>query len=549
MARKTQLHQDEGSVAVLTPPAARGWTRPLQSVAPVLLNISIERLQESPLNPRRRFHEASLAELGASIREHGILTPVLARPIYWRENPNVAAPDIHAPDTQFELAAGHRRLRAAAIAELAELPVLVRDMTDVQFIEILTIDNLQREDVHPLEEAQGFADLIKHAGYDVGRIAERIGRSHRYVYDRLRLLQLTDELQQIFFDGEITAGHAVLLARLSADDQKRALNTLGAVFTHDAGELPPEQEDAASERELQDWEEELELDDRRKPMSVRELQSWIDKHVRFDEAAPDVPDLFPETAAVLAPALEQEEKIVKITHENYIQPEARAEDERTIGPRSWKRADGQFESATCDRSVVGVVAVGPGRGEAFRVCIDKKKCGVHWGAEMKESARRASEREKGERDGGTARGADFSSDARSKAEAARVAREAADAARRAAFETARPAIMEAIVAQVKKQRTGAESPLGQLLIQVAKRNGSGSAPKGLVPGSNADHLVRYLGGILLIDQLRYYNAYDTFPALAKKIGVDVAKILKGDTEPRFPEAGKKKPTAKKKVRR
>lgn len=499
----------------------------------VLLEIPIEQLHESKLN-RRHFHEASLIELAASIVEHGVLTPLLARP-----TANGDAPS-------FEIAAGHRRLRASRRAALVTLPVLVREMTDVQFLEVLTIENLQREDVHPLDEAQGYADLIKHAGYDVTRIAGRVGKSVKYVYDRLKLLQLTPEVQEIFFTGEITAGHAILLARLSTDDQARAVATLGAVFTHESAARTPEEEEAEERRELKEWEEELALGDRRKPMSVRELQSWIDKHVRFDEAAPDVADLFPETAAVLAPALEQEEKIVKITHEHYIQPEARSEDERTIGPRSWERADGLLESKTCERSVIGVVAVGPGRGEAFRVCIDKKKCAVHWSREMKESAARAKEREK---NGSSAPepGASGRAAAQARADAERKAEEE----KRAAFEKVRPAITEAILAQLKKQRTGAEGPLGKLLIQIARRNGTNAAaPKGLVPGSNADHLVRYLAGVALIDQLRYYNAYETFPGLAKTIGVDVAKILKAETEPKFPKAAKKSaPKKKAKARR
>jgi ParB/RepB/Spo0J family partition protein len=400
--------------------------------------MSIELLKESPLNPRRHFDQAKLHELAASIRKSGILTPLLARP--WNGHEDV-----------FELAAGHRRFRASKIAGRTELPVVVREMSDTEFLEVLTIENLQREDVHPLEEAQGFADLIKRAGYDVARIAERVGRSTHYVYDRLRLLQLTPEVQEVFFAGEITAGHAILLARLSSADQARALTTVGAVFTGERAVLTPEQEDAESRRELKDWEEELDLGDQRKPMSVRELQGWIDQHVRFDPTAADVVDLFPETHAVVAPAIEEEEKIVKITHEHYIQPEARDEKERTIGPRSWKRADGQLGSTTCERSVIGVVAVGPGRGEAFRVCIDKKKCGVHWGREMKESARRAKEREKS---GGTERSAAD----REKFEQARLRQEEENrkqAEMRAAFENAKPAIVEAIVAQLKKQRTGA----------------------------------------------------------------------------------------------
>jgi hypothetical protein len=125
---------------------------------------------------------------------------------------------------------------------------------------------------------------------------------------------------------------------------------------------------------------------------------------------------------------------------------------------------------------------------------------------------------------------------------------AAEQEKRTAFEKARPAITEAVIEQLKKQRTGAEGPLGQLLIQAIRQYGS-TPPKGLLPGSNADHLVRYLAGMILVDQLRYGNAHASFPRIAKTIGVDVAAILKGDTKPRFPAKKAAKKTAPKKARR
>lgn len=487
-------------------------------------SIPIEQLHESALNPRRHFHEASLQELAASISEHGILTPLLARP-------SARGPML------YELAAGHRRLRAALRTQVVELPVLVREMTDTQFIEVLTIENLQRDDVHALEEAQGFADLIKHAGYDVARIAERVGRSVRYVYDRLKLLQLTPALQDIFFKDEITAGHAVLLARLSPDDQARALEATDALFTIDHG-------DRSLRTTYAERAAELELDDLRKPMSVRELQSWIDQHVRFDVAADDVPQLFPETAVIVTPAIEQAEKIISITHNYHVDPGAKPEDgERTYGPMSWKRADGQHDSKPCDRSVTGVIVVGPGRGEAFKVCVDKKKCKTHWASEQRASAQRAKQ---------SATGSTSTADDTRAKEIARQEQQRKDQqTARNAFASARTRILEAVAAQVKKLPVSATGALADLLVQEINGRRSGSMPKSVTRGKTAVDLIRFLAFSILESETKYYNAHETFPEQAKALGVDVATIIKGTPaallKVRMDRAAKKSP-AKKRVK-
>lgn len=479
-----------------SPVASSGSSAPDASLdAGFFIRLPIEQLHESALNPRRHFHEEKLRELAASIGEHGVLTPLLARPIMNGDGP------------AFELAAGHRRYRAAKLARLAELPVVVRVMNDRQLLEVLTIENLQREDVHPLEEAQGYADLIKHAGYDVARIAERVGKSVKYVYDRLKLLQLTPEVQEFFFRGEITAGHAILMARLSSDDQARAVKATGALFTFDNGREAPEQE--------------LGLEDRRKPMSVRELQTWIDEHVRFAVDAADVPDLFPETAAVVAPAVEKAEKVISITHNFHVDPGAKPEDgERTYTPTSWTRADGRHGSKECERSVLGVIVVGPGRGDAFRVCVDKKKCTVHWGREIKEAAKRAKQRE----EGGDAQpvGRDRHAEQRARDERIRQQREAA----RLAFDKVRPQVLEAIATRVKKMPAGPKGALGALLVKQASRQVRGGAAKYLTPGSSPIDLVRYLAFMQLADDAQEWNAHESFPKVAKAFGVDVRKFLK-----------------------
>ncbi len=196
--------------------------------------LPLSELHESPLNPRKRFDERTLGELAESLRTHGMITPMLARP-------NASG---------YEIAAGHRRFRAAALAGLAEVPVVIRPMSDTEFLEALTIENLQREDVHPLEEAAGYRELMARAGYDVETIAAKVGKSVSYVYQRLKLCELIPEAQQAFLDGSITAGHAILLARLQAKDQREGIN---------------------------EW-----LDRSGDMCSVRELARWIEQKIHLD---------------------------------------------------------------------------------------------------------------------------------------------------------------------------------------------------------------------------------------------------------------------------
>jgi len=162
-------------------------------------------LFESPLNTRKRFNEAKLAELADSIRRKGVITPLLVRPF---------------GAAGFEIAAGHRRFRAAKVAGRDSVPVIVREMPDDEFLEVLTIENLQREDVHPLEEGQGYAELLSRPGYDVESLAAKLGKSESYVAQRLKLVDLVPDLQEDFLGDRFGFSHALVLARLQAKDQK-----------------------------------------------------------------------------------------------------------------------------------------------------------------------------------------------------------------------------------------------------------------------------------------------------------------------------------------
>lgn len=451
--------------------------------------VPIGELHESPLNSRKHYDQVLLEELAASLKQ-GQLTPCLVRP--------------RAKGEGYEIGCGHRRYRAAKLAQLPSLECIVRPMDDKRFLEILTIENLQRDDLHPLEEAQGFVALIKGAGYDIARIAERVGRSTKYVYDRVKLLQLTAEVQKLFLDGRLTAGHAILLARLAPADQKRAIGNpkVDSWRGPDGGLFRNEQVD-----------DELDLKDARTARSVRELQSWINDNIRFKPEALD-PFLFPETAQVLAEAKEEDEKVVHITHDFRVPDGARDEKQRTYGEQSWKRADGKGKSKTCEHSVTGVVVAGPGRGEAFRICVEKKKCRIHWPAPKKSKS-------------GASGKAEESWQERQRKQNERYERQHKEREiQEARWKKASPTILEALAARVKAAPTRAGGLLAEIILGDIDADRPATASAAAVRrGTTADDLVRHAAFLVLAKEIAAWDAFRHFPERAKAFGVDVRKIL------------------------
>jgi ParB family chromosome partitioning protein len=185
--------------------------------------VPIGQVVESSTNPRRNFK--GMEELTESVRLHGVLVPLLVRPVNGRLDGQskicLAIRCTEVPD--FEIIAGARRYRAARAAGIAEIPVRVKELGDTEALELQVVENLQREDVHPLEEAIGYQSLLKRPGYDIAAIAGKIGRSESYVYQRLKLVDLIEPARDSFLTDDITAGHAILIARLQPKDQKEAL--------------------------------------------------------------------------------------------------------------------------------------------------------------------------------------------------------------------------------------------------------------------------------------------------------------------------------------
>jgi len=161
--------------------------------------VPIEQIARNPKNPRRYFDEGDLQDLSSSIRQHGIVQPVVVR----------------QRNDGYEIIAGERRWRAAQLAGLVEIPVIVRDVDDRTALEIAIVENVQRADLNPLEEALGYDQLIAEHGYTQNDLGEIIGKSRSHVANSLRLLKLPDPVRDMLAAGSLSAGHARALITTS----------------------------------------------------------------------------------------------------------------------------------------------------------------------------------------------------------------------------------------------------------------------------------------------------------------------------------------------
>lgn len=159
------------------------------------LQVPIEMISPNPDQPRRQFDQTVLEELAASIREKGVLQPLIVR-----KNP--AKPD------SYQIVAGERRWRAAQIAQLHELPVLLREYSDDEVLEIAIIENVQRADLNPVEEAAGYRQLMERFGHTQERLAEGLSKSRSHIANLMRLLQLPADVLDLLQTGQLTTGHA-----------------------------------------------------------------------------------------------------------------------------------------------------------------------------------------------------------------------------------------------------------------------------------------------------------------------------------------------------
>jgi ParB family transcriptional regulator, chromosome partitioning protein len=213
-------------------------------------HVPIELIRPGSFQPRRRFVEAELDALAQSIREKGIIQPLLVRPIA-------------GDDAAFELIAGERRWRAAQRVGMHEVPVIVRPLADSEALEIALVENLQREDLSPLEEAEAYRRLMDEFGRTQASLAEAVGKSRSHVANTLRLLSLPAAVRRRLDDGELSAGHARAVlaapdpAALAMEVVRRGLNVRATelLVQRRAATPPPKPrrrnaDTAALEREL-----------------------------------------------------------------------------------------------------------------------------------------------------------------------------------------------------------------------------------------------------------------------------------------------------------
>ncbi|WP_300425230.1 ParB/RepB/Spo0J family partition protein, partial [uncultured Hyphomonas sp.] len=188
-----------GEVEAVSPPEARtaGGSKGSSN------EIAIDKIRRNPKQPRRTFDEAALQELAESLKSKGVLQPILVRPDPKEKN-------------EYQIIAGERRWRAAKLAGLTSIPAVVRDTDELELLEIGIIENVQRADLNPIEEAEAYGALMKRFGRTQEGLAESVGKSCAHIANTLRLLNLSDVAREHLREGRISAGHA--RAALGAPD-------------------------------------------------------------------------------------------------------------------------------------------------------------------------------------------------------------------------------------------------------------------------------------------------------------------------------------------
>lgn len=178
----------------------------------VVLRVPLKNIRPNPHQPRREFDEERLEELASSIKRHGLIQPITVR---------------YIGEKRFELISGERRLRASKLAGLDELPAYVREVNDEEIISFALIENIQREDLNPIEVALGYKRLLDEVGYTQAEVAEKVGKNRSTVANMLRLLNLPPYVQAGLRDGRISMGHARALINIEdEEDQKQIFNDI-----------------------------------------------------------------------------------------------------------------------------------------------------------------------------------------------------------------------------------------------------------------------------------------------------------------------------------
>lgn len=438
-----------------------GSNEPSTSVGQLAL-LSLKKLHESSSNPRSAFSAESLEELAASIRTHGVLQPILVRPIAGG----------------WEIIAGARRTRAAARAGLSAIPSRIVEMTDQDVREAQIVENLQREDVHPLDEAEAYERLLaSDPAYTVETVAAKVGKSVTYVYRRLTLLRLIPDVRDAFRKDVITAAHAHKLAEVPAEKQPEAFRRCFFNLLASSDDQP----------------------DRNNLAPMRQLDDWLRTRVALDVHHEDTKRLLPELAEQVS---EQEQSGASILALSTLTHHTDAREPKPILARSWKLADGRNK---CPFARPGVIVLGEDRTRLVQVCIEKKQCRKHWGR----PARAVAAEQK----------------AQAQAETDRAAREQqrAERERRLWLEHLRPALLTAVSEKALLQRRLTRSIVTAALEALTGRQDELTQYCGSLAKLPPE---RFAGALLIALALREAFSPDGLVAFAKALRVDVKRVRK-----------------------
>lgn len=346
--------------------------------------VALDRIRESGSNPRRTFGESQLRELAANIQVHGVLQPIVLRP----------APD--GADGMYELVAGARRLRASKLAGKNTIPATVRNLTDAEASEARLVENLQRENIHELDEGIGYRCLmeLRPDFYTAETIAAQVAKSPAYVRGRISLAELIPAAQTAFYEGKLTVAHALEIARLQTRDQERALVECFPGHRNSGSILKDRKAEALTIRQLREWiEREIHLDLKHAPFDTDDanLLPAAGACSTCPKRTGNNPLLFPEIkncslctdptchqAKVqkfvelrVAPLVKDGKKPVQISESPSWQVYTKAPNMLYEG--QYRRAEREGE---CPHTQIAVVVDGRKAGTVMHVCADEK-CQTH----------------------------------------------------------------------------------------------------------------------------------------------------------------------------
>lgn len=345
---------------------------------------TLGRIRESGRNPRRTFGESQLRELADNILVHGVLQPIVLRP----------APD--GADGMYELVAGARRLRASKLAGKNTIPATVRNLTDAEASEVRLVENLQRENIHELDEGIGYRSLMgwRSDFYTVETIAAQVAKSPAYIRGRISLTELIQAAQTAFYDGKLTVAHALELARLQPHDQERALMECFPGHRNTGSILKDRKAEALTVRQLREWiEREIHLDLKHAPFNTEDanLVPAASACSTCPKRTGNNPLLFPEiknrslctdptchqaklqafVQQRVAPLVKDGQKPIQISESASWQVYTKSPN--TLYEGQYRRAERDGE---CPHTQIAVVIDNRKAGTVMHVCADEK-CRTH----------------------------------------------------------------------------------------------------------------------------------------------------------------------------